>query len=194
MNDTEIKLLTLLNSFGDIIELDYQFTVPSVIKDLQRGTWQEGTNGKQGMNLTGPIDDLGFTGNDKHNNDQEYNQNLLNCQELTEFFDRWDSIRRCRAALMNAGSYFRMHRDAHKFNPQIRIFIPLNKTDIHEWNFIYDDRRVTFKPGKPYVLNTRKQHGSFAFEDGIYHVLMSLNLTHNNLEQIMRMVPNRKEY
>ncbi len=194
MNDTEIKLLTLLNSFGDIIELDYNFTVDSVIRDLQKGHWSEGTHGKRGMNLTGPEKDIGLQDHKRHEIDQEYNQNLLNSQELTEFFDRWEAIARCRAAHMNAGSYFKMHRDAHKFNPQIRIFIPLNKTDVHEWNFIYDDRRVTFKAGKPYVLNTRKQHGSFAFEDDIYHVLMSLRLTENNLKEIMQMVPNRKEF
>jgi hypothetical protein len=95
---------------------------------------------------------------------------------------------------MDAGSYFKMHRDAFKMRPQMRIFIPLNKTAIHEWNFIYDDKRVEFKEGVPYVLNTRKQHGSFAMDNDIYHVLMSVYLTENNLKTIMNMLPNCKEF
>ena len=86
-----------------------------------------------------------------------------------------------------------MHRDAFRFNPQIRIFIPLNKTEIHQWNFLYEERRVEFKPGVPYVLNTRKQHGSFAMEGGIYHILMSLYLTEANLKTIINSLPNCKE-
>jgi hypothetical protein len=78
-------------------------------------------------------------------------------------------------------------------NPQIRIFIPLNKTAVNEWNFIYEDKRVEFKPGVPYILNTRKQHGSFAMTDGIYHILMSVFLTENNLKTIISMLPNCKE-
>ena len=95
---------------------------------------------------------------------------------------------------MNAGSFFSMHRDAYRLNPQIRIFIPLNKTDVSQWNFIYENKRIDFKPGVPYILNTRKQHGSFAMSDDIYHILMSVFLTENNLKTIISMLPNCKEH
>ena len=78
--------------------------------------------------------------------------------------------------------------------PQMRVFIPLNKVDVHEWNFIYNTERVLFKPGVPYILNTRKQHGSFAFEGGIYHVLMSIYITEHNVKTVMNMLPNCKEW
>ncbi len=194
MNDTEIKLLTLLNSFGDIIELDWKFNSDKVIEDLKHGQWEEGTNGKRGMNLTGPETGIGLDDKSRHKADQEPNSNLAHSPELTNFFSKWDKISRCRAAHMDAGSYFKMHRDAHKMNPQIRIFIPLNKTEVHEWNFIYNTERAEFKPGVPYILNTRKQHGSFAMADGIYHVLMSLHISEHNLKTIMNMLPNCKEY
>ena len=42
MNDTEIKLLTLLNSSHDIIELDWKFDSDTVIEQLKQGTWEEG--------------------------------------------------------------------------------------------------------------------------------------------------------
>jgi hypothetical protein len=119
---------------------------------------------------------------------------LKKCPQLLPFFDKWEKLARCRAANMNAGSFFKMHRDAHKMRPQMRIFIPLNKTQVHEWNFIYNTERVEFKPGVPYILNTRKQHGSFSFVDGIYHVLMSVYLTESNLKTVMNMLPNCKEY
>jgi len=194
MNDIEIKLLTLLNSYGDVVELDYHFDSHNAIWQLQQGTWEEGTNGKRGMNLTGPVTGLGLDAKDKHDADQPYNENLLKCATLLPFFDKFEKLARCRAAHMDAGSFFKMHRDAHKMRPQMRIFIPLNKTAIHEWNFIYDTQRVEFKPGVPYILNTRKQHGSFAFDDGIYHVLMSVYLTENNLKTVMDMLPNCKEW
>jgi hypothetical protein len=79
-------------------------------------------------------------------------------------------------------------------NPQMRIFIPLNKTDISEWAFIYDKELYQFKPGKAYILNTRKQHGSFSFSNGIYHVLMSVYLTENNLRTVQTMLPNCKDH
>jgi len=194
MNDTEIKLLTLLNSYGDVIELDYKFDSHNAIWQLKQGTWEKGTNGKRGMNLTGPVTGLGLDAKDKHDADQQYNENLTKCDTLLPFFDKFEKLARCRAAHMDAGSYFKMHRDAFKMRPQMRIFIPLNKTAIHEWNFIYDDKRVEFKEGVPYVLNTRKQHGSFAMDNDIYHVLMSVYLTENNLKTIMNMLPNCKEY
>lgn len=194
MNDTEIKLLTLLNSYGDVVELDYQFDSERVIEELKQLNWQETTHGKSGLNLTGPEEDIGLESVNKHDADQDYNNNLLRCTHLLPFFDEWEKLARCRACNMNSGSFFKMHRDAHKMRPQMRIFIPLNKTDVHEWNFIYNTERVTFKPGVPYILNTRKQHGSFAFVDDIYHILMSVYLTENNLKTVMNMLPNCKEY
>ena len=194
MNDTEIKLLTLLNSYGDVIELDYKFDSHNAIWQLKQGTWEKGTNGKRGMNLTGPVTGLGLDAKDKHDADQQYNENLTKCDTLLPFFDKFEKLARCRAAHMDAGSYFKMHRDAFKMRPQMRIFIPLNKTAIHEWNFIYDDKRVEFKEGVPYVLNTRKQHGSFAMDNDIYHVLMSVYLTENNLKTVMDMPPNCREF
>ena len=193
MTPEEHMLMTLLNSFGDIVELDFDIDADAVIEELKQLEFMEGTNFKRGLNLTGPMDDLGLHAKDKHNADQEYNDNLLNCPSLIDFFNCWDTLARCRAVEMNAGSFFKMHRDAWRMNPQIRVFIPLNKTEVHEWNFIYGEERVPFKAGKPYILNTRKQHGSFAMVDGIYHVVMSIYLTEANVKAIFKMMPNCKE-
>ena len=53
MNDIEIKLLTLLNSYGDIIELDWKFDCDSVINEVKECSWMEGTHGKRAIKLTG---------------------------------------------------------------------------------------------------------------------------------------------
>ena len=95
---------------------------------------------------------------------------------------------------MNAGSFFRLHRDAYRDNPQMRIFIPLNKTDLHEWAFMYNDKLANFKAGKAYILNTRKPHGSFAMVDDIYHILMSVHITEENFKTVTKMLPNCKEH
>jgi hypothetical protein len=194
MNDTEIQLLTLLNSYGDIIELDWDFDPAQCIAQLESLSWMPSTNGKHGLNLTGTLDDLGLDSTNKHDADQEYNSNLLACPSIKPFFDRWEKLARCRAVKLNAGSFFKMHRDAHKMRPQMRIFIPLNKTQVHEWNFIYNTELFHFKPGRAYIINTRKQHGSFAMSDDIYHVLMSVYLTTENIKTVMNMLPNCKEY
>ena len=56
MNDT---YLTILNSYGDIVELNYQFDVPSIIDELKSiDKWMDGSNNKKGLTLTGSVDDL----------------------------------------------------------------------------------------------------------------------------------------
>lgn len=192
MNDTEIKLLTLLNSYGDVIELDYQFDTKSILDKLQsfNDSFMQGPNGKHALNLTGDVNTIGVDSKDKHNANQEYTEYLQALPDLKNFFDRWEKLAKCRCIKIDEGGFFSLHRDAWRFNPQMRIFIPLNKTDIHQWNFIYDQDLKYFKPGRAYILNTRKQHGSFAFEGGIYHILMSLYLTENNLKAIHSMLPN----
>ena len=194
MNDTETKLFTLLNSYGDIIKLNWNFDSDAIINNLKKEDWLERPNNKLGLNLTGGDGkDLGLESKDKHNVDQPYTQALLNNPELKEFFDKWEKLARCRAAWLNEGSFFRLHRDAWRMNPQMRIFIPLNKTDIHEWTFIYNEERVPFEAGKAYILNTRKQHGSFTMVNGVFHILMSVYLTENNLKAVQSMLPNTKE-
>ena len=131
MTDTNpINLLTLLNSYGDIIELDQKLDTEKVIQELEQLEWEQGPNGKEGINLTGPEKGLGLKDKNKHEEDQPVNNNLLKCESLYDFFKQWSNLARCRAVKLQAGSFFTMHRDAFRFNPQIRIFVPLNKTEI----------------------------------------------------------------
>ncbi len=195
MNDTQTKILTLLSSYGDIVELDWEFDTETIIKQLSElDNWEQGPNGKKGINLTGPVSGLGLNDKNKHSEDQEANENLLKCEDLHNFFKKWQNLARCRAVHMNAGSFFRLHRDAYRDNPQMRIFIPLNKTDLHEWAFMYNDKLANFKAGKAYILNTRKPHGSFAMVDDIYHILMSVHITEENFKTVTKMLPNCKEH
>jgi len=130
----------------------------------------------------------------KHQRNQPYNENLLKCPTIETFFNKWTELARCRAATMDKGSFFRLHRDAFRLNDQFRIFIPLNKTTDDEWIFMYDGSIQRFKQGVPYIVNTRKVHGSFAMADGIYHILMSLFINEQNIKQISKMLPNCKEH
>lgn len=189
-----LSMLSVLNAYGDIVELDYKFSDKAIEELKALDTWIKATHGKEAVNLTGAIDDLGLQSKNKHEENQDYNDNTFKCPSIKDFFDKWENLARCRAVKINAGSYFKMHRDAFRMNPQFRIFIPLNKTNTHEWCFIYDNRLIQFKPGVPYILNTRKVHGSFAMEDDIFHVLMSLHITEKNMDTIARLLPNCKEY
>jgi hypothetical protein len=187
---------SILSSYGDIVELDYEFSQETIDELKSMSNWIDAPNGKTGINLTGPIEDLGLNSDPrlKHAENQEYNENLLACPSIKAFFDKWTNLARCRAVTMNKGSYFALHRDAFRMNNQFRIFIPLNKTNDNEWVFMYDDRLARFKPGRPYILNTRKQHGSFAMVDGIYHILMSVHLNQENLKTIASMLPNCEDH
>ena len=188
MNDTQATLLTILNSYGDIVELDWDFDVDNIITQLSSNdNWINGSNNKKGLSLTGSNTlDLKV----KDAKEGEYNDNLKSCPSLVEFFDKWNSLAKCLAVKMDTGSFFRPHRDAYKTTQQMRIFIPLNKTEIHEWAFIYDKQLTQFKAGKPYLLNTKKQHGSFAFVDDIYHILMGVYINPNNFRVVTDLLPN----
>ena len=190
MNDTQARLLTILNSYGDIVELDWDFDVDSIIKQLSSNkNWvtAPSVSAPQGLPLTGSNNlDL----RTKDSKEGEYNDNLKSCPSLLKFFDNWSSLAKCHAVKMNSGNFFRLHRDAYKTTQQMRIFIPLNKTELHEWAFIYDKQLAPFKAGKPYLLNTKKQHGSFAFVDDIYHILMGVYINPHNFKVITNLLPN----
>ena len=65
----------------------------------------------------------------------------------------------------------------------MRIFIPLNKTERLMNGILFMTQNCTISNRKAYVLNTRKQHGSFASEGGIYHSHESY-LTEENIKSI----------
>ena len=101
MNDTQTKILTLLSSYGDIVELDWEFDTETIIKQLSElDNWEQGPNGKKGINLTGPVSGLGLNDKNKHSEDQEANENLLKCEDLHNFFKKWQNLARCRAVHM----------------------------------------------------------------------------------------------
>ena len=184
MKDT---YLTILNSYGDIVELDYQFDVPSIIDELKSiDKWINGANNKKGLTLTGNEDDLELT----KRNDCNINDNLKKCPSLLDFFQLWNSLAKCHAVNMNSGSFFRLHRDAYKTAQQMRIFIPLNKTELHEYAFIYDKNIVELKAGRAYLLNTTKQHGTIAMVDNIYHILMGIYINPHNFRVVTDLLPN----
>ena len=81
-----------------------------------------------GLEGLAAIDDLELT----KRNDTNINDNLKKCPSLLDFFQLWNSLGKCHAVNMNSGSFFRLHRDAYKTAQQMRIFIPLNKTELHQ--------------------------------------------------------------
>lgn len=190
MTQEQATILTLMSQYGDCVELNYKFDSDNVIRCLSQLKYHPGSGNKLGVNLTGPMDDLELNSDHKHNQDQDYNSNLQSCPELVKFFDLWENLARCRAVIMNEGSFFRMHRDAYGARPQFRIFIPLNNTQDHEWRFMYESGELKFKPGVPYILNTRKSHGSFCMANNTHHVLMSVHITPKNYKTITQLLPH----
>ena len=54
----------------------------------------------------------------------------------------------------------------------------------------YDKNIVELKAGKAYMLNTKKQHGSFAMVDDIYHILMGIYVNPHNFRVVTDLLPN----
>jgi hypothetical protein len=193
-----MSMHSILCSYGDVFELDYQMDTDAAIKELKNlTTWISGTNFKSAVNLTGPIEDIGLDApaDVKHARNQPYNDNIEKCPTIKKFFDRWTELARCRVAHLNSGSFFRPHRDAFRLNDQFRIFIPLNNTGVADAMFSHGDQLITtFKPGVPYILNTRKVHGLACFTDNTYQILLSLYINEHNMNQISKMLPNCKEH
>lgn len=187
----KINLHNIVMAYGDVVELDYKFPESAVTELSQLTDWSIQEGGKYGINLTGPTGDIGLLDDKevKHQKDQEYNENLLQCPSLIPFFDKFTELTRCRAVKMSTGTFFKPHRDAYGFTDRIRIFIPLNKTDITEYRFLYNDEVCRVKAGVPYILNTRKVHASFAMTDEIYHVLISIHLNEHNVRAISDLLP-----
>ena len=104
-----INLLTLLNSYGDIIQLNQKLDTKTIIEELEKLEWEQGPNGKKGINLTGPEKGLGLDDKNKHDKDQPLNENLLKCPSLYDFFKQWSNLARCRAVKLESGSFFTMH-------------------------------------------------------------------------------------
>ena len=131
-----MSLHSILCSYGDVVELDYKFDRQAIDELKSIKDWLPSPNGKTAINLTGPIEDLGLDtpAEIKHQRNQPYNENLQNCPSIKDFFDKWTELARCRAATMNKGSFFRLHRDAFRLNDQFRIFIL--ETKHHKSNFI----------------------------------------------------------
>ena len=75
MNDTQSRLLTILNSYGDIVELDWKFDSNTIIQELKSvDNWIDGSNHKKGLPLTGSSEQLNLTSKD--NKEGEINDNL----------------------------------------------------------------------------------------------------------------------
>lgn len=185
------NLHSILSSYGDQVELDYKFDPEETILELYNLDWQEVINNKSAINFNGSIDNLMA---DKHAHNQEWNSNLDACPSIKKFFDKFDSLAKCRAFKLDKGSYFAPHRDAWRYNEQFRIVVFLNKTEKEDFMFFLDDKIVYFKPGVPYILNTRKVHGSFCMSDNVYHIVMSVFLTKENMDVVMNMLPHINEH
>ena len=102
MNDTQATLLTLLNSYGDIVELDWDFDVDNIITQLSsNNNWVTGpsVSAPMGLSLTGS-DTLDLRVKDRK--EGEYNNNLKSCPSLVEFFDvpSYNTFRMSPAALI----------------------------------------------------------------------------------------------
>ena len=81
MNDIQATILTLLNSYGDIVELDWDFDVDNIITQLSSNkNWVTGPSisAPQGLSLTGS-DTLDLRVKDKKELNLNFNKTKICC-------------------------------------------------------------------------------------------------------------------
>lgn len=115
-----------------------------------------------------------------------FNQNSDRMPVITEFVKQFGSPHKARLQRMNTGSFFEPHRDHFYGDARFRIFCALNNTDMSEYVFFHDGKIHQFEAGTAYVINTNKVHGSMSFVDNTIHLLMSVNVTQESTEFVLK--------
>jgi hypothetical protein len=83
------------------------------------------------------------------------------------------------------GGFFPPHRDqsiSFQVPDYFRIFVPLKNTGENSLYFIYDNKKISYEPGRAYLFNALKTHSVFSFQNEVYTLAVSLQLNSLNIK------------
>jgi len=207
LTNTDSNLLLHLSSLGDIVPLDFTLDIKVLKKELQEFTQDWKTynprkpNNRQGLSITSL--DGGLSGVPDLDSLFEYNkQNNTNINEadinvktpvasnisvIQPLLNTFDTLGRSHFIRLNRGGFFPPHRDGKILNVTcFRILTMCHNCNKNEFVFLYEGKRIDLEPGRPYFINTRKEHSVFSYVDDSVQCVLNVPLTENNYKCVIK--------
>jgi len=101
-----------------------------------------------------------------------------------------ESLGRCHFLKFGTGGFFPFHRDSVGFQTDtvFRIFVPLYRHSPRDFVFLYGDQRIHLEPGRPYFINTVKEHAVFSFDEQSVHLVLNVHLNEQSVNAVLKML------
>lgn len=206
-NCNRLNLYQQLFIYGDFIPLKFTINLHQFAEEIKEfdSSWvvynkHKGDTGRLGLSVTSL--DGGLSGDPdlqslyefskatgkKYSENQfcvptEVYQKVTSMQPLLTHFE--GGLGRCRLIKFSAGGFFPPHRDqsiSYQVPDYFRIFVPLHNTGENELYFIYDNKKISYEPGRAYLFNALKTHSVFSFKNAAHTLAVSLQLNSINIK------------
>ena len=197
-------LILHLSSLGDIVPLDFTIDIKKLKDELSLfdNDWKQYNprkpNNRQGLSITSldgglsgvPDLDSLFEYN-KQNNTliSEVNINVKTpvASNISVIQPLLNTLGRSHFIRLNKGGFFPPHRDGKILDVTcFRIITLCHNCNKGQFAFIYEDKVVVLEPGRPYFVNTRKQHSVFSYVDDSVQCVLNIPLTIENYESVIK--------
>jgi len=197
-------LYSALTRFGDYYPLRLEYNVDNIIEELEeKFEWVQYNprkkNDRYGLSITSL--DGGLSGRpDLDSLYEYYNETGIALHDwdfnkktpIYSYFEQWLNpfekwLGRTHVIKLNAGGFFPPHRDHKHANiDSFRIFLPLNYNTRAAF-FLLEDKRMEFKNGTMYFIDTAKMHTLFnTSETPFYFVVGNITLTEESVETVAK--------
>jgi uncharacterized protein YjhX (UPF0386 family) len=98
----------------------------------------------------------------------------------------FDTIGRSHFIKLNQGGFFPPHRDGKILEVTcFRIIVLCQNCDVTQFKFICDNKVINLELGRPYFVNTRKDHSVFSFVDNSIQCVLNIPLTDSNYKSLV---------
>ena len=207
MTNTDSNLLLHLASLGDIVPLDFRIDISKLEKELDpfSSYWKtynpRKPNNRQGLSITSL--DGKLSGIPDLDSLYEYNkQNNTNITEadinvktpvasdisvIQRLLNTFDTLGRSHFIRLNRGGFFPPHRDGKILGVTcFRVLTMCHNCNPGQFVFLYEDKKVYLEPGRPYFINTRKEHSVFSYVDNSVQCVLNIPLTEDNYRCVVR--------
>jgi len=108
--------------------------------------------------------------------------------EIKKLLDHFgNNVGRSHILKINPGGYFPPHRDFRKkLFDTFRIIVPLLNTDYPSFTFMLEDKVLNWETGRPYFLDTSKQHHLFnCYSEPSYWIVLNVATNEESVEQVL---------